>query len=55
MLLVHLFVCFVRVSFPSWCRGLAAVCDCVTPLTFLLTCFKPALTADKTVTFDTEC
>ena len=38
------FVCFVRVSFchffsSSWCRGLAAVCDCGTPWTFLLTFF----------------
>ena len=37
------FVCFVRVSFlsfffsSSWCWGLAAVCDCGTPWTFLLT------------------
>ena len=40
VLLVHLFVCFVRVSFchfSSWCRGLAAVCDCGTPWIFLLT------------------
>ena len=42
MLLVHLFVCFLRVSFlsfisSSWCRGLAAICDCGTPWTFLLT------------------
>ena len=39
---VHLFVCFVRASFVSffsfsWCRGLAAVCDCDTSWTFLLT------------------
>ena len=39
-LLVHLFVCFfacMSLSFfcPSWCRGLAAVCDCGIPLTFL--------------------
>ena len=42
MLLVLLFVCFVHVSFlsffsSSWCRGLAAVCDCGTAWTFLLT------------------
>ena len=34
VLLVHLFVCFVRVSLSffssSWCRGLAAVCYCGT-------------------------
>ena len=45
VLLVHLFVCFVLVSFlsffsSSWCRGLAAVCDCGTPWTFLLTFFR---------------
>ena len=30
-------VCFVRVTFChfSWCRGLAADCDCGTPCTFL--------------------
>ena len=44
MLLVHLFVCFVRVSFchfslPLGVGGLAAVCDCGTPWTFLLTFF----------------
>ena len=42
MLLVHLFVCFARVCFcpffsSSWRRGLAAVCDCDIPWTFLLT------------------
>ena len=42
MLIVHLFVCFVRVNFrhffsSSWCRGLTAVCDCGTSWTFLLT------------------
>ena len=42
MLLVHLFVCFARFRFcpfplSSWCRGLAAVCDCGSPWTFLLT------------------
>ena len=40
--LLHLFVCFVRVSFchfSSWCSGVAAVCDCGIPWTFLLTCF----------------
>ena len=32
---------FVFVIFSSsWCRGLAAVCDCGTPLTFLLTFFS---------------
>ena len=40
VLLVHLFVCFVRVCFclffsSSWCRVLAAVCDCGTPWAFL--------------------
>ena len=43
MLLVHLFVCFAReclCPFSSWCRGLAAVCDCGMPWTFLLTCFR---------------
>ena len=43
VLLVHVFVCFVRVvlSFfsSSWCRELAAVCDCGTSWTFLLTVF----------------
>ena len=43
MLLVHLCVCFLRVSFchlfSFWCRGLAAVCHCGTPWTFLLTFF----------------
>ena len=44
MLLVHLFVCFTRFTFcpfplSSWCRGLAAVCDCGSPWTFLLTFF----------------
>ena len=40
-----LFVYFACVSFSvsifssSWCRGLAAACDCGTPLTFLLTFF----------------
>ena len=44
MFLVHLFVCFARVCFcpfslplASWCQGLAAVCDCGIPCTFLLT------------------
>ena len=33
--------CTIFLSFfsSSWCRGLAAVCDCGTPLTFLLTLF----------------
>ena len=35
VLLVHLFVLSVFFSY-SWCRGLAAVCDCGTPWTFLL-------------------
>ena len=40
VLLVHLFVCFVRVSFchfslPLGVGVLAAVCDCGTPWTFL--------------------
>ena len=40
VLLMHLFVLYVLVfdNFSSsWCRGLAAVCDCGTPWTFLLT------------------
>ena len=42
MFLVHLFVCFIRVSFchlslSLGVGGLAAVCDCGTPWTFLLT------------------
>ena len=42
VLLAHLFVCCVRVSFchlslPLDAGGLAAVCDCGTPWTFLLT------------------
>ena len=41
MLLVDLFVCFVRVSFSNFissscCRGLAGVCECGTLRTFLL-------------------
>ena len=42
VLLVQMFVCFVRVSFChcSYCRELAAVCDCGTPLTFLLTFYN---------------
>ena len=48
MLLVHLFVCSVHVSFcyffsSSWCRGLAAVSDCGTPSTFLLFFFDDFL------------
>ena len=45
VLLAHLFLFLFRTcSFlpffsPSWCRGLAAVCVCGTPWTFLLTCF----------------
>ena len=52
MLLTYLFVCFFVVFFFllffflggvsfffsfSWCRGLAAICDCGTPWTFLST------------------
>ena len=42
VLFVHFFVCFLRVNlfmffFSSCCRGLAAVCDCGTLWTFLLT------------------
>ena len=44
MLLVHLFVCFVRVRFCHFLfllgRGLAVVCDYGTPWTFLLTVLK---------------
>ena len=41
VLLVHLFVCFAACMFlslfsSSWCRGLAVVCDCGIPWTFLL-------------------
>ena len=50
MLLVYLFVCFVRVSFfflsffsSSWCRGLATVCDCGTSWTFPLTFLQASL------------
>ena len=44
VLLVHLFVCFVRVSVCPFSLslgvgGLAAVCDCGTPWTFLLAFF----------------
>ena len=43
VLLVHLFVCFIRVSFVIFLfllvSGLAAVCECGTPWTFLLTFF----------------
>ena len=42
MLLVHLFVLHVYVFVlfsSSWCRGLAAVCDCGIFWTFLLTFF----------------
>ena len=39
------FVCFTRVFFlsffsSSWCREMAAVCDCGIPWTFLLTVFR---------------
>ena len=43
VLLVHLYFYFARVNFcpfslpHDWCKGLAAVCDCGTPCTFLLT------------------
>ena len=42
MRLVHLFVYFTRVNFcpffsSSWCQGLAAACDCGTPLSVLIT------------------
>ena len=30
---------FLSFFFSSWCRGLAAICDCGTPWTFLLTFF----------------
>ena len=45
VLLVHLFVClfcpcmFLSFFSSSWCRGLAAVCDCGIPWTFLLPFF----------------
>ena len=45
MLLVHLFVClfcacmFLSFFSSSWCQGLAAVCDCGIPWSFLLTFF----------------
>ena len=43
--LVHLFVCFVHVSFCHFflfprCRGFVVVCDCGTPWTFLLSFFS---------------
>ena len=48
MLLVHfLFILYMLVFVifsSSWCRGLAAVCDCGTPWTFLLTFLKCILT-----------
>ena len=50
MLLVHLFVLYVLVvSFfsSSWCRGLAAVCDCGTPWAFLLTVLVPNIVEKK--------
>ena len=55
MLLVHLFVClhvldFVLFSF-SWYRGLAAVCDCGTPWTFLFTCFSIGLAVEYSSCF----
>ena len=42
---VHLFVLYVLVFFlsvfsSSWCRGVATVCDCGIPWTFVLT-FEP--------------
>ena len=51
MLLVRLFVCFVHVSFLSFfpsslCRGLAAVCDCGTHWTFLLTYLENSVRSD---------
>ena len=55
MLLVHLFVLYglVFVIFSSsWCRGLAVVCDCGTPWTFLLTVLKDSnQTIGKTTEF----
>ena len=44
MLLVHLFVCFIYISFcnvslPLGVGVVAGVCDCGTPCTFLLTVF----------------
>ena len=46
MILVHLFVYFAHINFSifslasSWCRGLAAACDCGFPWTFLLIFFN---------------
>ena len=56
VLLVHLFVCFVRVSFCHFLfllgSGLAVVCDCGTPWTFLLTVLKDSnQTIGKTTEF----
>ena len=55
VLLVHLFVLYglVFVIFSSyWCRGLAVVCDCGTPWTFLLTVLKDSnQTIGKTTEF----
>ena len=36
---ICLFVLLLSFFSSSWCRGLAAVCDCGTPWTFLLTLF----------------
>ena len=57
MLLVHLFVCFVRVSFRDFSLplGLAAVCDCGTPWTFLLTFLHdPVRTCDIVAAFSKD-
>ena len=54
MLLVHLFVCFVRVSFCHFLFLLVsgAGCDCGTPWTFLLTVLKDSnQTIGKTTEF----
>ena len=40
------------IFFSSWCRGLAVVCDCGTPWTFLLTVLKDSnQTIGKTTEF----
>ena len=52
---ICLFVLYVLVFVifsSSWCRGLAVVCDCGTPWTFLLTVLKDSnQTIGKTTEF----
>ena len=39
----------------SWCRRLAAVCDCGTPWTFLLNCFILFLSEEVIEEFQSTC